>query len=144
MWTLKLCLPSMEIKILWNKARLNLLWMLYAVLVHLFNKEINHIWLLLSSGKLLWHLIWCSFRIPPLQCQIELMFEIFYRRVKKGQDATCNERLPANRNQKFMPGIKLLCQACGKHMCPKHLLQKCEHCAWHFCYILSYYDIVYI
>ena len=48
---------------------------------------------------------------------------------KRSRCYMCNERLPANRNQKFMPGIKLLCQACGKHMCPKHLLQKCEHCA---------------
>ena len=41
-------------------------------IVHLFNKEINHIWLLPSSGTLLWYLIWCSFRIPPVHRQIEL------------------------------------------------------------------------
>ena len=39
------------------------------------------------------------------------------------------EQLPAIRDQKSISGIKLLCQACSKHACPKHLVQKCEHYA---------------
>ena len=34
-------------------------------------------------------LIRCSFRVPPLHHQRELMLEIFQQRVKRGQDATC-------------------------------------------------------
>ena len=30
------------------------------------------------------------------------------------------EQLPANCNQKSISGIKLFCQAYGKHTCPKH------------------------
>ena len=39
------------------------------------------------------------------------------------------EQLPTIRDQKSISGIKLLCQACSKHACPKHLVQKCEHYA---------------
>ena len=55
----------------------------------------------------------------------------------------CIEQLPLNRNQKSIFTIKLFCQACGKHTCLKDLVQKYEHCAWLFWYILSYFDIVY-
>ena len=42
----------------WKQSSSEFGMALYAVLlVHLFNKEINHIWLLPSSGKLLWYLI---------------------------------------------------------------------------------------
>ena len=41
-----------------KQIHLNLVWILYeALLVHLFNKEINHFQLLPSSAKLLWYLI---------------------------------------------------------------------------------------
>ena len=89
-WIPQLHLPSMKKGIFWNKTHLNLVQMLYAVLlIRLFNKEINHIWLPPSSRKLLWYLIRCSFRVPPLHHQRELMLEIFQQRVKRGQDATC-------------------------------------------------------
>ena len=47
---------------------------------------------------------------------------------EKSRCYMCIEQLLANCNQKSISGIKLLCQACGKHTCPKHLIQKCEHC----------------
>ena len=60
---------------------------------------------------------------------------------KRSRCYVCVEQLPANRNQKCVSEIKLLCHACSKHTCPKHVVQKCEHCAQLFCYILSYYDM---
>ena len=89
-----------------KQIHLNLVWILYEVLlVHLFNKEINHFELLPSSGKLLWYLIWCSFRIP------------LYFPSKSEKMSSCYirlEQLPANCNQKSVSGTKLLCQACKK------------------------------
>ena len=103
-----------------KQIHLNLVWILYEVLlVHLFNKEINHFELLPSSGKLLWYLIWCSFRIP------------LYFPSKSEKMSSCYirlEQLPANCNQKSVSGTKLLCQACKKkNTYPKHLVKKFEH-----------------
>ena len=94
-----------------KQIHLNLVWILYEVLlVHLFNKEINHFELLPSSGKLLWYLIWCSFRIP-------LYFPS--KSEKMSSCYICLEQLPANCNQKSVSGTKLLCQACKKKHVPK-------------------------
>lgn len=61
---------------------------LYAVLLfYLFNIEINHIWLLPSSGKLPVVLDIMQLRFPLLYRQIELILEIFHQRVSD-QDAT--------------------------------------------------------
>ena len=89
-WIPQLWLPSVEIRILSNKAHLNFVKILYAVLlVHLFSKETNHIWFFPSSGKFLWYLIWGSLRTPSLHHQIELMLEISHQRGNRGHDAIC-------------------------------------------------------